>query len=230
MRTGNNEILEKINILTKDVILSKTLNNEVNHENIINPKSEIFLKNPLFKEKLYSVFSEIPNKKVMNLKNPITLNPKKNNNTIPKKENNKRNEIYNNEKREILNKKKDEILYLLNPLDAQLNKNRRKRNKNSKIKSNYPFFQNEIKTFPERIRNEINKILFKDGIIKTEKSEERKNKNSLNTNFYSLKSGNNNLSHRRINSSNYRFKNNQNKKKVNSIVESIQKLKLQYEI
>ena len=36
MRTGNNEILEKINILTKDVILSKTLNNEVNHENIIN--------------------------------------------------------------------------------------------------------------------------------------------------------------------------------------------------
>ena len=230
MRTGNNEILEKINILTKDVILSKTLNNEVNHENIINPKSEIFLKNPLFKEKLYSVFSEIPNKKVMNLKNPITLNPKKNNNTIPKKENNKRNEIYNNEKREILNKKKDEILYLLNPLDAQLNKNRRKRNKNSKIKSNYPFFQNEIKTFPERIRNEINKILFKDGIIKTEKSEERKNKNSLNTNFYSLKSGNNNLSHRRINSSNYRFKNNQNKKKVNSIVESIQKLKLQYGI
>ena len=230
MRTGNNEILEKINILTKDVILSKTLNNEVNHENIINPKSETFLKNPLFKEKLYSVFSEIPNKKVMNLKNPITLNPKKNNNTIPKKENNKRNEIYNNEKREILNKKKDEILYLLNPLDAQLNKNRRKRNKNSKIKSNYPFFQNEIKTFPERIRNEINKILFKDGIIKTEKSEERKNKNSLNTNFYSLKSGNNNLSHRRINSSNYRFKNNQNKKKVNSIVESIQKLKLQYEI
>ena len=230
MRTGNNEILEKINILTKDVILSKTLNNEVNHENIINPKSETFLKNPLFKEKLYSVFSEIPNKKVMNLKNPITLNPKKNNNTITKKENNKRNEIYNNEKREILNKKKDEILYLLNPLDAQLNKNRRKRNKNSKIKSNYPFFQNEIKTFPERIRNEINKILFKDGIIKTEKSEERKNKNSLNTNFYSLKSGNNNLSHRRINSSNYRFKNNQNKKKVNSIVESIQKLKLQYEI
>ena len=230
MRTGNNEILEKINILTKDVILSKTLNNEVNHENIINPMSETFLKNPLFKEKLYSVFSEIPNKKVMNLKNPITLNPKKNNNTIPKKENNKRNEIYNNEKREILNKKKDEILYLLNPLDAQLNKNRRKRNKNSKIKSNYPFFQNEIKTFPERIRNEINKILFKDGIIKTEKSEERKNKNSLNTNFYSLKSGNNNLSHRRINSSNYRFKNNQNKKKVNSIVESIQKLKLQYEI
>ena len=230
MRTGNNEILEKINILTKDVILSKTLNNEVNHENIINPKSEIFLKNPLFKEKLYSVFSEIPNKKVMNLKNPITLNPKKNNNTIPKKENNKRNEIYNNEKREILNKKKDEILYLLNPLDAQLNKNRRKRNKNSKIKSNYPFFQNEIKTFPERIRNEINKILFKDGIIKTEKSEERKNKNSLNTNFYSLKSGNNNLSHRRINSSNYRFKNNQNKKKGNSIVESIQKLKLQYGI
>ena len=230
MRTRNNEILEKINILTKDVILSKTLNNEVNHENIINPMSETFLKNPLFKEKLYSVFSEIPNKKVKNLKNPIILNPKKNNNTIPKKENNKRNEIYNNEKREILNKKKDEILYLLNPLDAQLNKNRRKRNKNSKIKSNYPFFQNEIKTFPERIRNEINKILFKDGIIKTEKSEERKNKNSLNTNFYSLKSGNNNLSHRRINSSNYRFKNNQNKKKVNSIVESIQKLKLQYEI
>ena len=230
MRRGNNEILEKINILTKDVILSKTLNNEVNHENIINPKSEIFLKNPLFKEKLYSVFSEIPNKKVKNLKNPIILNPKKNNNTIPKKENNKRNEIYNNEKREILNKKKDEILYLLNPLDAQLNKNRRKRNKNSKIKSNYPFFQNEIKTFPERIRNEINKILFKDGIIKSENSEERKNKNSLNTNFYSLKSGNNNLSHRRINSSNYRFKNNQNKKKGNSIVESIQKLKIQYGI
>ena len=110
MRTGNNEILEKINILTKDVILSKTLNNEVNHENIINPKSETFLKNPLFKEKLYSVFSEIPNKKVKNLKNPIILNPKKNNNTIPKKENNKRNEIYNNEKREILNKKKDEII------------------------------------------------------------------------------------------------------------------------
>ena len=107
MRRGNNEILEKINILTKDVILSKTLNNEVNHENIINPKSETFLKNPLFKEKLYSVFSEIPNKKVKNLKNPIILNPKKNNNTIPKKENNKRNEIYNNEKREILNKKKD---------------------------------------------------------------------------------------------------------------------------
>ena len=38
MRTRNNEILEKINILTKDVILSKTLNNEVNHENIINQK------------------------------------------------------------------------------------------------------------------------------------------------------------------------------------------------
>ena len=225
MRTRNNEILEKINILTKDVILSKTLNNEVNHENIINPKSETFLKNPLFKEKLYSVFSEIPNKK-LNSTNKIILNKNKNNN----RNNKKKNDIYDNEKREILNKKREEILNLLNPLEAQLNKNRKKRNKNSKLKSNNPFFQNEIKTFPERIRNEINKILFKDGIIKTEKSEERKNKNSLNTNFYSLKSGNNNLSHRRINSSNYRFKNNQNKKKVNSIVESIQKLKLQYEI
>ena len=226
MRTGNNEILEKINILTKDVILSKTLNNEVNHENIINPKSETFLKNPLFKEKLYSVFSEIPNKKV-NSTNKIILNKNKNNNR-----NNKRNEIYNNEKREILNKKKDEILYLLNPLDAQLNKNRRKRNKNSKIKSNYPFFQNEIKTFPERIRNEINKILFKDGIIKTDNSikEKRNNFNSSNNNFINYKSGKNSLSHRRINSSNYRFKNNQNKKKGNSIVESIQKLKLQYGI
>ena len=225
MRTGNNEILEKINILKKDIILSKTLNNEVNHENIINPMSETFLKNPLFKEKLYSVFSEIPNKKV-NSTNKIILNKNKNNN----RNNKKKNDIYDNEKREILNKKREEILNLLNPLEAQLNKNRKKRNKNSKLKSNNPFFQNEIKTFPERIRNEINKILFKDGIIKSENSEERKNKNSLNTNFYSLKSGNNNVSHRRINSSNYRFKNNQNKKKVNSIVESIQKLKLQYEI
>jgi hypothetical protein len=225
MRTRNNEILEKINILTKDVILSKTLNNEVNHENIINPKSETFLKNPLFKEKLYSVFSEIPNKK-LNSTNKIILNKNKNNN----RNNKKKNDIYDNEKREILNTKREEILNLLNPLEAQLNKNRKKRNKNSKLKSNNPFFQNEIKTFPERIRNEINKILFKDGIIKSENFEERKNKNSLNTNFYGLKSGNNNLSHRRINSSNYRFKNNQNKKKVNSIVESIQKLKLQYEI
>jgi hypothetical protein len=227
MRTGNNEILEKINILTKDVILSKTLNNEVNHENIINPKSETFLKNPLFKEKLYSVFSEIPNKK-LNSTNKIILNKNKNNN----RNNKKKNDIYDNEKREILNKKREEILNLLNPLEAQLNKNRKKRNKNSKLKSNNPFFQNEIKTFPERIRNEINKILFKDGIIKTDNSikEKRNNFNSSNNNFINYKSGKNSLSHRRINSSNYRFKNNQNKKKGNSIVESIQKLKLQYGI
>ena len=226
MRRGNNEILEKINILTKDVILSKTLNNEVNHENIINPKSETFLKNPLFKEKLFSVFSEIPNKKVKNLKNPIILNPKKNNNTIPKKENNKRNEIYNNEKREILNKKKDEILYLLNPLDAQLNKNRRKKVNKTTSTINKPFFNNNEVKFSERVRNELNKILYKaEPQIYNPVTQEGNQINSLN-NKINLKSGKD-LIHRRNTSSSLRS---QKQKDSNSVIETINKLKIQYGI
>ena len=73
LKTRNYQILEKINLLTMDFILSKNsvpdnLNNKNNNkDNIntftldINNQNELF-NNPLFKEKLSSAFSEMSNK------------------------------------------------------------------------------------------------------------------------------------------------------------------------
>ena len=73
LKTRNYQILEKINLLTMDFILSKNsvpdnLNNKNNNkDNIntftldINNQNELF-NNQLFKEKLSSAFSEMSNK------------------------------------------------------------------------------------------------------------------------------------------------------------------------
>ena len=174
LKTRNYQILEKINLLTMDFILSKNsvpdnLNNKNNNkDNIntftldINNQNELF-NNPLFKEKLSSAFSEMSNK------NNIKQKKIKSKSTSFKINNNlmetKFDTIYNNDKRDVLNRKKDEIMRLLNPIDSKFKKINKKQNKKRKsFNIDKPFYNNEKKIkFPERIRNELNKILFKDN-------------------------------------------------------------------
>ncbi len=67
MSLRDNQLLEKINSLTKEVILTNnlskdTLSNNNDKESFGFNKPNTLMQNPLFKEKLSSVFSEITNK------------------------------------------------------------------------------------------------------------------------------------------------------------------------
>ena len=179
------------------------------------------MQNPLFKEKLSSVFSEITSKK-SNKNSNKTLNINQSENTSQ----NNQNIIYDNEKRNMLNKKKEEIMNLLNPLDAQLNKNRRKKVNKTTSTINKPFFNNNEVKFSERVRNELNKILYKaEPQIYNPVTQEGNQINSLN-NKSNLQSGKD-LIHRRNTSSSLRS---QKQKDTNSVIETINKLKIQYGI
>ena len=240
LKTRNHQILEKINLLTMDFILSKNyspgnLNNNSNNNKLdnftfdINNQNALF-NNPLFKEKLSSAFSKMSNK---NLKKNKTKSKSLNfniNKNLPQKN---METIYNTDKRDMLNRKKDEIMKLLNPIDSKFNKMKKKQTKKRhSFNINKPLLNNERKIkFPEKVRNELNKILFKDNIPNIskskllEKNEENNNTKTINT----LKSKNI-LEPKRNKSSNYNLKHNYNRNHTNSIVDSIQKLKQQYGI
>lgn len=224
MSLRDNQLLEKINSLTKEVILTNTIKENLNGNNdeeLDFNKPNLLLQNPLFKEKLSSVFSEITSKK-SNKNSNKTLNINQSENTSQ----NNQNIIYDNEKRNMLNKKKEEIMNLLNPLDAQLNKNRRKKVNKTTSTINKPFFNNNEVKFSERVRNELNKILYKaEPQIYNPVTQEGNQINSLN-NKINLKSGKD-LIHRRNTSSSLRS---QKQKDTNSVIETINKLKIQYGI
>jgi hypothetical protein len=226
MSLRDNQLLEKINSLTKEVILTNnlskdTLSNNNDKESFGFNKPNTLMQNPLFKEKLSSVFSEITSKK-SNKNSNKTLNINQSENTSQ----NNQNIIYDNEKRNMLNKKKEEIMNLLNPLDAQLNKNRRKKVNKTTSTINKPFFNNNEVKFSERVRNELNKILYKaEPQIYNPVTQEGNQINSLN-NKSNLQSGKD-LIHRRNTSSSLRS---QKQKDTNSVIETINKLKIQYGI
>ena len=224
MVSRDNQLLQKINSLTKEVILTNTIKENLNGNNdeeLDFNKPNLLLQNPLFKEKLSSVFSEITNKNPnKNINNNIISNQNENSSQ------NKKNIIYDNEKRNMLNKKKEEIMNLLNPLNSQLNKNRRKKINKTNVNINTPIFNNNQVKFSERVRNELNKILYKSepqnyNLV----SEEGKEINSLN-NDSNLKSGRD-LNHKRITSTSFRS---EKQKKTNSVIETLNKLKIQYGI
>ena len=224
MVSRDNQLLQKINSLTKEVILTNTIKENLNGNNdeeLDFNKPTLLLQNPLFKEKLSSVFSEITNKNPnKNINNNINSNQNENSSQ------NKKNILYDNEKRNMLNKKKEEIMNLLNPLNAQLNKNRRKKINKTNVNINTPIFNNNQVKFSERVRNELNKILYKSepqnyNLV----SEEGKEINSLN-NDSNLKSGRD-LNHKRITSTSFRS---EKQKKTNSVIETLNKLKIQYGI
>ena len=224
MVSRDNQLLQKINSLTKEVILTNTIKENLNGNNdeeLDFNKPNLLLQNPLFKEKLSSVFSEITNKNPnKNINNNIISNQNENSSQ------NKKNILYDNEKRNMLNKKKEEIMNLLNPLNAQLNKNRRKKINKTNVNINTPIFNNNQVKFSERVRNELNKILYKSepqnyNLV----SEEGKEINSLN-NDSNLKSGRD-LNHKRITSTSFRS---EKQKKTNSVIETLNKLKIQYGI
>lgn len=233
MNTRNNQILEKINILTKDIILTNSyskdnINNNYDNE-IIQSKptfdfnrQDSLMSNPKFKEKFYSMFSEISNRSLTKTSsNKINLsqneNLSQNNNNI----------LFNNEKRDILNKKKEDILNLLNPYESNINKTKNKnRLKKSPININKHFINNEDVKFSDRIRKELNKVLYKDSLQNNfQFDEERDSVNLKNKNIDNYK---------RINTSSSSLRGNNNninkKKDNNSIVDTIQKLKIQYGI
>ena len=226
MSLRDNQLLEKINSLTKEVILTNnlskdTLSNNNDKDSFGFNKPNTLMQNLLFKEKLSSVFSEITSKK-SNKNSNKTLNINQSENTSQ----NNQNIIYDNEKRNMLNKKKEEIMNLLNPLDAQLNKNRRKKVNKTTSTINKPFFNNNEVKFSERVRNELNKILYKaEPQIYNPVTQEGNQINSLN-NKINLKSGKD-LIHRRNTSSSLRS---QKQKDSNSVIETINKLKIQYGI
>ena len=224
MVSRDNQLLQKINSLTKEVILTNTIKENLNGNNdeeLDFNKPNLLLQNPLFKEKLSSVFSEITNKNPnKNINNNIISNQNENSSQ------NKKNILYDNEKRNMLNKKKEEIMNLLNPLNSQLNKNRRKKINKTNVNINTPIINNNQVKFSERVRNELNKILYKSepqnyNLV----SEEGKEINSLN-NDSNLKSGRD-LNHKRITSTSFRS---EKKKKTNSVIETLNKLKIQYGI
>ena len=224
MVSRDNQLLQKINSLTKEVILTNTIKENLNGNNseeLDFNKPTLLLQNPLFKEKLSSVFLEITNKNPnKNINNNINSNQNENSSQ------NKKNILYDNEKRNMLNKKKEEIMNLLNPLNAQLNKNRRKKINKTNVNINTPIFNNNQVKFSERVRNELNKILYKSepqnyNLV----SEEGKEINSLN-NDSNLKSGRD-LNHKRITSTSFRS---EKQKKTNSVIETLNKLKIQYGI
>ena len=224
MVSRDNQLLQKINSLTKEVILTNTIKENLNgnnNEELDFNKPTLLLQNPLFKEKLSSVFLEITNKNPnKNINNNINSNQNENSSQ------NKKNILYDNEKRNMLNKKKEEIMNLLNPLNAQLNKNRRKKINKTNVNINTPIFNNNQVKFSERVRNELNKILYKSepqnyNLV----SEEGKEINSLN-NDSNLKSGRD-LNHKRITSTSFRS---EKQKKTNSVIETLNKLKIQYGI
>ena len=224
MVSRDNQLLQKINSLTKEVILTNTIKENLNGNNseeLDFNKPTLLLQNPLFKEKLSSVFLEITNKNPnKNINNNINSNQNENSSQ------NKKNILYDNEKRNMLNKKKEEIMNLLNPLNSQLNKNRRKKINKTNVNINTPIFNNNQVKFSERVRNELNKILYKSepqnyNLV----SEEGKEINSLN-NDSNLKSGRD-LNHKRITSTSFRS---EKQKKTNSVIETLNKLKIQYGI
>ena len=224
MVSRDNQLLQKINSLTKEVILTNTIKENLNGNNseeLDFNKPTLLLQNPLFKEKLSSVFLEITNKNPnKNINNNINSNQNENSSQ------NKKNILYDNEKRNMLNKKKEEIMNLLNPLNSQLNKNRRKKINKTNVNINTPIINNNQVKFSERVRNELNKILYKSepqnyNLV----SEEGKEINSLN-NDSNLKSGRD-LNHKRITSTSFRS---EKQKKTNSVIETLNKLKIQYGI
>ena len=224
MVSRDNQLLQKINSLTKEVILTNTIKENLNGNNseeLDFNKPTLLLQNPLFKEKLSSVFLEITNKNPnKNINNNINSNQNENSSQ------NKKNILYDNDKRNMLNKKKEEIMNLLNPLNAQLNKNRRKKINKTNVNINTPIFNNNQVKFSERVRNELNKILYKSEPQNYNLfSEEGKEINSLN-NDSNLKSGRD-LNHKRITSTSFRS---EKQKKTNSVIETLNKLKIQYGI
>ena len=224
MVSRDNQLLQKINSLTKEVILTNTIKENLNgnnNEELDFNKPTLLLQNPLFKEKLSSVFLEITNKNPnKNINNNINSNQNENSSQ------NKKNILYDNDKRNMLNKKKEEIMNLLNPLNAQLNKNRRKKINKTNVNINTPIFNNNQVKFSERVRNELNKILYKSEPQNYNLfSEEGKEINSLN-NDSNLKSGRD-LNHKRITSTSFRS---EKQKKTNSVIETLNKLKIQYGI
>ena len=165
----NIQHLDKLNSLSKDVLLSgryiqdSNSNNTGENSNKVLTSFELtktktnFL-NPLFKQKLFDVYSEIaPRNK--------TLSPTRRNNSYYCPNKNikyENNNILNDEKRVVLNMKKNEILYLLNPFNAKFNnKDKIKHVKHVNIHSLYK--NNEIK-FSDKIRKEINRILSKNEL------------------------------------------------------------------
>jgi hypothetical protein len=232
MNTRNNQILEKINVLTKDIILLNSyskdnINNNYDNEIIqSNPtfdfnRQDSLMSNPKFKEKFSSIFSEISNRSLTkNSSNKINLSQNEN---LTQNDN---NILFNNEKRDILNKKKEDIMNLLNPYDSNINKTKNKNKlKKTSININKHFIHNDEVKFSDRVRKELNKVLYKDFPQNNYQFNEERD--SVN-----LKNKNNTLNHTRMNtSSSFRGNNNINKKKDNnSIVETIQKLKIQYGI
>jgi hypothetical protein len=165
----NIQHLEKLNNLSKDVLLSARYvheNTNNNHENMNIPisfdlsKTKTDLLNPLFKQKLFEIVSEISSRN-KTISPTYNRTPTYNNGSYTSRNSNidySKSPILSDEKREVLNMKKNEILYLLNPFNSKFNKGKNKHVKHININSLYK--KNEIK-FSDKIRKEINRILSK---------------------------------------------------------------------
>ena len=173
----NTQHLNKLNSLSKEVLSSARYVHDIdeNHENKnnlfqLNTKTDLM--NPLFKEKLYGMLNEFVsrNKTI----SPNHINGNYTSRTYC-------NNPLNDEKRKVLNMKKNEILYLLNPFNEKFNINKEKEKNFKKrpinIKSLYKISDDNIK-FPDKVRNEINKILSKNEIARNTNIQDNEKKKS----------------------------------------------------
>lgn len=169
----NIQHLEKLNSISKDVLLSARYvheNKNNTHENMNIPisfdfsKTKTDLLNPLFKQKLFEVISEISSRN-KTISPTYNRNSTYNNGSYSSRISNidySKSPILDDGKREVLNTKKNEILYLLNPFNNKFNKGKIKHVKHINVNSLYK--NNEIK-FSDKIRKEINRILFKNDFV-----------------------------------------------------------------
>ena len=173
----NTQHLNKLNSLSKEVLSSARYVHDIdeNHENKnnlfqLNTKTDLM--NPLFKEKLYGMLNEFVSRNK-------TISPNHINGNYTSRT--YYNNPLNDEKRKVLNMKKNEILYLLNPFNEKFNINKEKEKNFKKrpinIKSLYKISDDNIK-FPDKVRNEINKILSKNEMSRNTNIQDNEKKKS----------------------------------------------------
>ena len=187
-RNPNSIHIDKLNDITKQILISsrflqnrlahsKDMSNQLNY-NIYNGNSNYIT--PIIKEKMLSMYSELSHRQ-----NPLSTRINEYN-SISTDNNNR---MSYRQKGESFDKKKEEIMHLLKPNEIKLNKSKKLKHIQKKIKNkpkiNLIFFQKSKHMnlkFTERMKLELDKILYKNENTSDENNNnfsKEKNKSNL---------------------------------------------------
>ncbi len=187
-RNPNPIHVDKLNDISKQILISsrflqnrlahsKDMSNQLNY-NIYNGNSNYIT--PIIKEKMLSMYSELSHRQ-----NPLSTRINEYN-SISTDNNNR---MSYRQKGESFDKKKEEIMHLLKPNEIKLNKSKKLKHIQKKIKNkpkiNLIFFQKSKHMnlkFTERMKLELDKILYKNENTSDENNNnfsKEKNKSNL---------------------------------------------------